>query len=591
MVTRLKEVDAVMVGMGWTGSIMARELTRAGLQVVGLERGPDMTPAEDFALPGIRDELRYTQRLEMIQDPAMETLTFRHRPSESALPMRRFGSFLPGNGVGGAANHWGGHTWRFLPTDPVTRSHLVERYGASMIPEGMTVQDWAMSYAELEPYYDKFERLCGVAGQAGNLRGKKIAGGNVFEGARQNDYPTPPLTQNLSGEMFSKTATELGFNPFPRPTSNCSRPYTNIEGLTLGACQQCGYCDRAGCEANAKAGPHVCVLPVLRADKRFELRSNAWVSRLTYDKAARKVTGVVYTDTRSGEEYEQPAGIVVLSAYVFGNVSLLLHSGIGEPYDPVTQRGSVGRNYCYQLSRFGVTMFFEDKYFNPFIGSPGTQMVIDNFNGDNFDHSGLGFVGGAIISCGHGDGRPISYRPTPAGTPRWGAQWKQATAKWYQHALTLGLSGSNYPNRNNYLSLDPNYKDQLGRPLLRMTYNFVENDYKLAEYCSNKAAEIGRAMNPTIMGKPNVRRGDYDIVPYQSTHNTGGTIMGTDPKTSVVNRYLQSWDADNLFIMGASTFPQQAAYNPTGPLGALTYWSAETIVRDYLKRPGPLVQA
>ena len=98
-------------------------------------------------------------------------------------------------------------------------------------------------------------------------------------------------------------------------------------------------------------------------------------------------------------------------------------------------------------------------------------------------------------------------------------------------------------------------------------------------------------MNPTIMGKPNVRRGDYDIVPYQSTHNTGGTIMGTDPKTSVVNRYLQSWDADNLFIMGASTFPQQAAYNPTGPLGALTYWSAETIVRDYLKRPGPLVQA
>ena len=107
----------------------------------------------------------------------------------------------------------------------------------------------------------------------------------------------------------------------------------------------------------------------------------------------------------------------------------------------------------------------------------------------------------------------------------------------------------------------------------------------------SKAVEIARAMKPTILGEPRLRRGDYDIVPYQSTHNTGGTIMGTDPKTSVVNRYLQSWDAHNLFIMGASTFPQQPAYNPTGPVGALAYWSADAIVSKYLKNPAPLVHA
>jgi gluconate 2-dehydrogenase alpha chain len=93
------------------------------------------------------------------------------------------------------------------------------------------------------------------------------------------------------------------------------------------------------------------------------------------------------------------------------------------------------------------------------------------------------------------------------------------------------------------------------------------------------------------LGEPRLRRGDYDIVPYQSTHNTGGTIQGTDPKSSVVNRYLQAWDAHNLFIMGASTFPQQVAYNPTGPLGAMTYWSSEAIVNRYLRSPGPLVHA
>src|SRR3954468_11196706 len=89
MTTRLKEVDAVMVGMGWTGSILARELTKAGLTVIGLVRGGGLSPRENFALPAVRDELRYTYRLELIQDPALETVTFRHRPSESALPMRR----------------------------------------------------------------------------------------------------------------------------------------------------------------------------------------------------------------------------------------------------------------------------------------------------------------------------------------------------------------------------------------------------------------------------------------------------------------------------------------------------------------------
>jgi gluconate 2-dehydrogenase alpha chain len=307
--------------------------------------------------------------------------------------------------------------------------------------------------------------------------------------------------------MFAAAAQDLGYHPFPQPVSNASRAYTNIEGLTLGGCQYCGFCDRNGCEANAKAGAHVCVLPLLRADPKFELRTRSWVSRLIYDKAAKKVTGVVYTDTRNGEEYEQPAGLVVLSAYVFGNVSLLLHSGIGEPYDPVTGTGVVGRNYCYQLSRMGLTMFFEDKAFNPFMGSPGTAMVIDDFDGDNFDHGGLGFLGGARIACGHGDGRPINYRPTPPGTPRWGSDWKRAAVKWYQHAAGIGLSGSNYANRYNYLDLDPTYKDQLGRPLLRMTYNFVENDYKLSEFCMDKAVQIARAMKPTQMGPPRQRRG------------------------------------------------------------------------------------
>jgi gluconate 2-dehydrogenase alpha chain len=587
----LKETDAVVIGVGWTGSILARELTKAGLNVVGLERGNKRTPRENFTIPSVRDDLKYAVRQELFQDAQLETVSLRHSPSETAMPIRRFGSFLPGTDLGGAGAHWNGMTWRWLPSDHKLRSHLTERYGKNAIPEEMTIEDLPVSYDELEPYYDKFEKLCGVSGKAGNLRGNIIDGGNVFEGPRQNEYPNPPLAKSMAGTIMEQASRSLGYHPFQAPSSNASETYTNFEGMTLGACEYCGHCERFGCEANAKASPNVCVLPALLADSKFELRTNAQVKELVYDKAARKVTAVRYIDTRSGEEYEQPAGIVILGAYVFNNVLLMLTAGIGQPYDYKTGKGAVGKNYCYQVGAGNVTVFLEDREINPFMASGAHGVLIDDFNGDNFDHAGLGFFGGAWIQAGPTNGRPILTRPVPPGTPRWGHEWKQATAKWYNHAFAIGASGCNYAHRENFLDLDPTYRDALGRPLIRMSYNFHDNDYKLASYISGVLGRLAKAMNPTAMSTPAGIRGDYSVVPYQSTHNTGGTISGTDPKTSVVNRYLQSWDADNLFVMGASVFPQNASYNPTGLLGALAYWSANAITTQYLKSPGPLLHA
>src|ERR1700693_505774 len=116
MATLLKEVDAVVIGVGWTGSIMARELTKAGLNVVGLERGARRMPGEDFTLPSVRDDLKYAVRQELFQDAQEETVSFRHSPSETALPIRRLGSFLPGTGLGGAGAHWNGLTWPIHPS-------------------------------------------------------------------------------------------------------------------------------------------------------------------------------------------------------------------------------------------------------------------------------------------------------------------------------------------------------------------------------------------------------------------------------------------------------------------------------------------
>jgi choline dehydrogenase-like flavoprotein len=270
MATRLKAVDVVTVGAGLTGTILAKELADAGLKVVGLERGGWRDTQPDFAMPYAHDELRYARRHELMQDLSRETLTFRNGTNDLALPMRYMGSFLPGEGVGGAAVHWNGVTWRFLPWDFETRSRTLARYGAAQLAEDCTSQDWGVSYDELEPHFDRFEYLYGICGKAGNLKGKIVDGGNPFEGPRAREYPNPPMKTSHVGAIYGKAAKDLGYHPFPAPSANMTRPYTNTYGVTLGACVYCGYCERFGCEMGAKASPQTTVLPVLMKSPNYE---------------------------------------------------------------------------------------------------------------------------------------------------------------------------------------------------------------------------------------------------------------------------------------------------------------------------------
>lgn len=589
MARKLPATDVVIVGLGWTGALMAEELTAAGLNVVAIERGPWRDTSTDYPTTIDQDELRFGIRLDLFLRPAQETFTFRNNLNQSALPIRQFGSFLPGNGVGGAGVHWNGQTWRFAATDYKLRSHLTERYGVKFLPEDMTIEDWGVTYDELEPFFDRFEYISGVSGKAGNIKGEKDPAGNIFEDPRQRDYPLPPLDPSYAMTLFDAAAKGLGYHPFPRPGANASRAYTNPLGVTMGPCTYCGFCERFGCGNYSKGTPQTAVLPVLMRRANFEARTLCEVLHINKDAAGERATGVTYVDAH-GEEFEQPADIVLVCAYGLHNVRLLLLSGIGEPYDPATGQGTVGRNYAYQSSS-GARLFFEDKRFNPFIGSGVLGQSMDDFNGDNFDHAAHGFVGGAGISCASTHGRPIASSGTRApGAGRWGMSWKSQVASTYQNTTGISGQGSVYSYRDCYLDLDPIYKDRFGRPLMRMTFDWHDNERKMTNFIAERCTEIAKAMNPKTV-QTNRLSEHYSVVPYQSTHNTGGATMGDNPKTSVVNKYLQSWDLHNVFVVGASAFQHNAGYNPTGTVGALALWAADAIKNRYLKNPGPLVQA
>jgi gluconate 2-dehydrogenase alpha chain len=592
MTNRLPAKDVVIVGLGWTGSILANELTDAGLDVVAIERGPWRNTASDFAPNYAQDELRYRIRHELFLRPAQTTFTFRNKMAQTALPIRSWGAFMPPNGVGGGGVHWNAETWRFLPTDFVLRSHLTQRYGAKFLPADMTIQDWGITYEDLEPHYDRFEYLCGTSGTAGNLKGQIQPGGNPFEGARSRPYPNPAQQQPFSHTLFGSAAAKLGYRPFPQPSGNLSQPYVNPLGVRMGPCTYCGYCEWFGCANYSKASPQTTLLPVLVRKRNFTARDLCEVTRINTDASGTRATGVTFVDS-SGTEWEQPAQLVILSAYTLFNVQLLLLSKIGVPYDPVSNQGVIGRNFSHQTISDVESFFDKSKFiFNPFIASGSIGMCIDEFNGDNFDHGPYGFVGGGYMGQVQTNGRPIETTPTPPGTPKWGAKWKQAVRDNYLSALKpgTGVHGSMYSYRDVYMDLDPTYRDRFGRPLARITMDFHDNELKQNRFLTDKFAEIFQAMGAQQVVKK-YRKAPYDITDYQTTHLCGGAIMGTDPKTSAINRYLQSWDVPNLFIMGASGFPQNAGYNPTGTLAAMAYWSANAIRARYLQNPGPLVHA
>lgn len=586
-----KEVDAVIVGMGWTGAIMAKELTEAGLSVVALERGADRETQPEFAYPRAVDELEGSVHRKYLQSLAQETLTIRHGLADTAVPYRQMGSFKPGVGVGGAGTHWSGCQFRALPEDFHLRSNVTQRYGAKFIPADMTIQDFPLTYEELEPHFDFFERVCGTSGKAGVLNGVRVAGGNPFEGSRANEFPLGPTRNYLGAEMFYKAALEKGYHPYPIPAANASAPYVNPYGCQMGPCNFCGFCSDYGCINYSKASPNVNILPALRLEKNFELRTHAHVLKVNLDSTGRKATGVTYLDAH-GNEVVQPASLVLLCAFSLYNVHLMLLSGIGTPYDPVSGQGTVGRNYSYQnLNR--VNLFFDkDVQANPFIGIGGGGAIFDDLNGNQLDNAAAGFVGGGVIWARQPGAGPIRGIAVPPGTPQWGSQWKQAVKDNFRHSFYFEVQGACMSFRDSYLDLDPTYRDAFGRPLLRMTFNWHDNEVKASQFLVDKAIDMAKVLNPkAVSGDAKKPGAKYNITAYQSTHTCGGAIMGDNPKTSALNRYLQSWDVPNVFAPGANAFPQNNGYNPTGMVGALTYWAAKAIREQYLKSPGALVKA
>ena len=525
--TSNEKVDVLIVGSGASGAAVAWSLADTRMRILCLEQG-DWVRSTDFPTNGRDWEARRFGDFDISPNRRGRDTDYPVNDDASIMKVANF------NGVGGGTVIYTAHWPRLHPSDFRVKSL-----------DGVA-DDWPVDYWTLERFYEENDRMMGVSGLAGD------------PGVPPRHPPMPPIPMGKTGTLYARAMNRLGWHWWPSDTTVATMDY---EGRAR--CINLGHCTPA-CAQGAKASPLNTVVPALGRHDNFELRTLANVIKINLDSSGKRAVGVTYIDAR-GNEVFQEAGIVVLGAYCFNNVRLMLLSGIGTPYDPTTGKGTVGRNYAYQQGG-SVEVFFDDKEFNPFIGGGMVNTSIDEFNGDIIDRGPLGFIGGAYMDVSARGSNPIKGKPVPHGTPRWGSEWKKAVSYNFRRTLNIAIHATSLSFKQNYLDLDPTYKDAFGQPLLRMTFDWPDNDLRMMKYMTEQATEIGKALKGSKLG--NKGKGNhFTIQGYQSTHNAGGAVMGSDPSTSVVNKYLQSWVVPNLFVVGGSAFPQQPANGPTETIG------------------------
>ncbi|MFT4081591.1 MAG: GMC family oxidoreductase [Nocardioides sp.] len=556
--------DAIVVGLGAAGAIMADRLTAAGMRVLALDKGDNHLDRE---LWSTHDELRMYVRGDMLPTMRTDPLTWRADHTTSARVLPWAGTLYPhadphhlppSLGTGGGTVHWTGASWRFREADFRMRSTVRERYGASALPTDTDVVDWPLSYADLEPYYDLVEHELGVSGAAGNIRGRTQPGGNPFEAPRQGDYPMPPLRRAAADRLFVEAATRLGYHPFPQPAGIASVPFRGRP-----ACTYCGFCHGYPCHTGAKSSSLVSSLPAALATGRLDIRTGCRVTRVRMDRQGRRIAGVDYLD-ESGRGRVADAQLVLLACYTLENTRLLFLSGIH-------CGGLVGR--WFMTHNYGRLTGTLSEPTNGFMGAQAAASVFDDVTSELIPDNPEGALWGSPVISVPGDFQPIeAAHMRPATVPRHGWPLKEWLRDNFSRLFAICSQTANLPGAAGWCDLDPQVRDPAGLPALRITHRWTAADLAAAAFMMRIKRKVADEMGW-------VERWEDDLSPryHVSNHDAGTYRMGEDPHASVVDPYGELHTCRGLYVLGGGQFPTFGSYNPTETIQALSYRTADHI--------------
>ena len=532
--------DVVIIGAGASGATAAKVLTERGMNVVALERGP-WRKRESFG----GDELANVNRYNLWPDPMLNPRTYR----EGADGETKIELFCPvPQMVGGGTVHWQGWLPRFTESDFKLRSI------AGDVP-GTTLVDWPITYADLEPYYTQVEWSFGVSGGGGI---------NKFESFRSKDYPCPPLPATRYAQKFHQGCRKLGYNSFPTPMAALSRPY-NGRPVTV----QSAFAQQHGDPTGTRSSALSVFVPDALKTGRYDLRPDCYVHEIAVDEHGR-CKSAVYQDV-DGDFIEQEADVFVLACGAVESARLMLLSRSRRfPHGLANDSDLVGRNATFHEYSAAVGVFEDPIY----AWAGGGYVAASSFQFYEHDES-RGFVGGCHIACA-GVGIPLPINWSLPGRPAWGAEAKQIDRDFFNHSFAIGMVLHDLPQHESRVELDDKVRDAWGLPVARITNKIHQNDLKMGRWVIDHNAEIFEAA-----GAKKINRVYPQRITGNCSHQHGTTRMGKDPKMSVLNKWCQAHDVDNLFVVDGGPFPTGTGANPTLTIMANAWRVADFISDRY----------
>ncbi|RXG21218.1 choline dehydrogenase-like flavoprotein [Leeuwenhoekiella aequorea] len=559
--------DVIIVGSGAGGGMATKVLADAGLKIAVVEAGPYFDPAA----PEQRTQLKWPYE----------------SPRRGASNRRPFGDFDSAYGgwdiegepytqkddtrfdwfrsrmLGGRTNHWGRISLRFGERDFKHKSY--DGHG----------DDWPIGYEDVKPYYDKVDKLIGVFGSKENFENEP------------NGFFLPPPKPRLHELFYIKGARKSNIPVIPSRMSMLTKKINDDRGI----CFYCGQCSRA-CSVYADFSSGTCLIfPAQKNGGQIDLFTNAMVREVTTNTEG-KATGVSYINKEDRKEYKLKGRVVVLAASACSSARILLNSkseqhpnGLGNSSDHVGKylHDSTGAS----RSAFIPELMNRDTYNEDGVGG---MHVYTPWWGDN---KKLNFPRGYHIEVWGGLGMPsygFGFNPNDLNrffnqkVGGYGNSLRSDIKKYYGSTIGMAGRGESIAMKDNYCEIDPTTVDAFGIPVLRFNYKWSEYEVNQAKHMNDTFEEIVHNMGGTLLQNAPSKESNYGLEnPGRIIHEVGTTRMGNDPATSVVNKFQQLHDVDNVFIVDAGPFVSQADKNPTWTILALS-WRASDYIIEQLKQ-------
>ncbi len=543
--TRPESFDVIVVGSGATGGWAAKQLTAAGMRVAMLEAGAKITPKDftehmqSWQLPYLGMNQSKIREDRPIQGRCYACTQGNHKwfvnDHENPYVQEKPFWWIRQRVLGGRSNSWGRQSYRMGDIDFKAASR--DGYG----------DDWPISYAEMVPYYEQVEKYVGISGQAEGL---------------------PQLPDSVFLPPMDMTCAELKLRKQARAKFDRTVTIGRTAILTRNhngrsACHFCGPCER-GCATNSYFASPWTTIADAQKSGRLTLLTDAVAARVTMKDG--KAAGIEYVDRTSRQVREARAKIVILCASTMESTRLLLNSGISN------SSGALGHYLMDHIYQGGARGDMPDIETKPWAGMPRRPNGIYVPRFRNVKET---MTNGFIRGYGYQGGGTTTF---DFGAPGYGKSYKDAVRNG-RTSLGISLWGECLARKENRVEIDRNQVDAWGIPILKVNMEWGDNEKKLWHDGRAQAAEMLEAA-----GAKNVELTGQFSVPGFCIHEVGTARMGNDPKTSVVNKYCQSHDVENVFVTDGACWVSIGCSNPTLTMMALTVRACDYIVREYAKK-------